>query len=309
MHAGSGDAVQPRDTESVITAVAPALPAGIQIDIVGSDTFVRIRSQGHDVQIPGYQDEPYIHITQTGEVLINDASPTSLLNSNRYGNVDMSKYVESNTPKWRTIAANGVAMWHDHRVHWMSPKPPAVIDAKGTVLDWTVPVVIDKSKIVVSGTLFLRSKATVLWWLVGLVVVLLGVFLSLAKRQLFVYATAITALIATIIGAVQWMGLPNGARITPLLLMFSAGAFVIAIAASVLAHNSLRPQHIAVSLHAGAGATMAVCAWLLASVVRAAYVPGVEPAWLLRAIIPAMMGMGCVAMVDGVMRIVRNTTD
>jgi len=309
MHAGSGDAVQPRDTESVITAVAPALPAGIQIDIVGSDTFVRIRSQGHDVQIPGYQDEPYIHITQTGEVLINDASPTSLLNSNRYGNVDMSKYVESNTPKWRTIAANGVAMWHDHRVHWMSPKPPAVIDAKGTVLDWTVPVVIDKSKIVVSGTLFLRNKATVLWWLVGLVVVLLGVFLSLAKRQLFVYATAITALIATIIGAVQWMGLPNGARITPLLLMFSAGAFVIAIAASVLAHNSLRPQHIAVSLHAGAGATMAVCAWLLASVVRAAYVPGVEPAWLLRAIIPAMMGMGCVAMVDGVMRIVRNTTD
>ena len=309
MHAGSGDAVQPRDTESVITGVAPALPAGVQIDIVGSDTYVRVRSKGHDVQIPGYQDEPYLHIRTTGEVLINDASPTSLLNSDRYGNVDMSNYVESKTPQWRTLATDGMVLWHDHRVHWMSPKPPAVIDAKGTVLDWQVPLVVDNTKTLVSGTLFLRSQATVLWWLVGLLVVLLGVFLSLAKRQLFVFATAAIAFIATVIGVVQWMGLPTGARITPLLLMFSAGAFVIAVIAALLSRNVSRPQHIAVSLHAGAGATMAVCAWLLASVVRAAYVPGVEPAWLVRAIIPAMMGMGCVAMVDGVTRIVRNTTD
>jgi hypothetical protein len=309
MHAGSGDAVQPRDTESVITAVAPALPTGVQIDIVGSDTFVRVRSQGHDVQVPGYQDEPYLHIKKTGEVLINDASSTSLLNSNRYGNVDMSNFVDSKTPQWRTIATNGVVLWHDHRVHWMSPKPPAVIDAKGTVLDWTVPIVIDESTINVSGTLFLRSKSTVLWWLVGFFVVLLGVFLSLTKRQLFVYATALVALLAAIVGGMQWQGLPSGARITPLLLMFSAGAFMIAVVAVALSRKASRPQHIAVSLHAGAGASMAVCAWLLASVVRAAYIPGVEPAWIARAVIPAMMGMGCVAMVDGVMRIVRNTTD
>ena len=309
MHAGSGDAVQPRDTESVINSVVPTLPAGVQIDIVGSDTFVRVRSQGHDVQIPGYQDEPYLHITKLGEVLINDASPTSLLNSNRYGNVDTSNYVESNTPKWRTIATNGIAMWHDHRVHWMSPKRPAVIDAHNTVLDWTVPVVIDNTKTVVSGTLFLRDKANVLWWVVSLIVVLLGVYVSLAQRKVFVFATTVTALVATVVGALQWAGLPSGARITPLLLMFSAGAFAIAVVATALSRNVSRPQHVAISLHAGAGATLVVCAWLLIGNVRAAYIPGVEPAWLVRAIIPAMMGMGCVAMVDGVMRIVRNTTD
>jgi hypothetical protein len=68
-------------------------------------------------------------------------------------------------------------------------------------------------------------------------------------------------------------------------------------------------QYIAVSLNAGAGATLVVCAWLCADQVRAAYVPGIDQEWLVRMLIPALLGIGFVATIDGVTRIMRNTTD
>jgi hypothetical protein len=68
-------------------------------------------------------------------------------------------------------------------------------------------------------------------------------------------------------------------------------------------------QHIAVSLNAGAGATLVVCAWLCADQVRAAYVPGMDQQWIVRMLIPILLGVGFVATIDGVTRIMRNTTD
>lgn len=60
-HMGSGDSVQPRDTVSVIESVKPALPDGVKVDIVGSDTFVRVQSVGHDVMVTGYKRALHAH--------------------------------------------------------------------------------------------------------------------------------------------------------------------------------------------------------------------------------------------------------
>jgi hypothetical protein len=88
------------------------------------------------------------------------------------------------------------------------------------------------------------------------------------------------------------------------MLMFSIGAAVIALASMV---RLIRPgaMHIAISLNAGAGAALVVCAWLTANQVRAAYIPGIEPMWIARIAIPVMMGVGIVSVIDGVTRIVR----
>ena len=308
-HMGSGDSVQPRDTVSVIESVTPALPDGVEVDIVGSDTFVRVRSVGHDVMITGYENEPYMHITTTGDVFVNDGSQTTLINDNRYGNVDTSKFVESPNPRWRKIGTNGTAMWHDHRVHWMSAKRPAPIDPMGTVVAWKVPFSVDGVAITTTGTLFLREKASVLWWLAGFAALLCAVALSVWRRREFFAATFLMSVVGVVVGAIQYVGLPDGARITPLILMFSTGAAVAAAISMLMQRRSQSSEHIAVLLNAGAGATLVVCVWLCADQVRAAYVPGVDQDWLVRMLIPALLGIGLVATIDGVTRIRRNTID
>jgi hypothetical protein len=308
-HMGSGDSVQPRDTVSVIESVTPALPDGVDVDIVGSDTFVRVRSVGHDVMITGYQNEPYMHIKTTGDVFVNDGSQTTLINSNRYGNVDTSNFVESPTPVWRKIGTNGTAMWHDHRVHWMSPKQPAPIDTAGTVLEWKVSMSVDGVATTVAGTLFLREKASMLWWLAGFATLLCAVVLSVRRRREFFVLTFLVSMVGVAIGLMQYLGLPDGARITPMILMFSTGAAVVAAVSMFMQRRGHASQHIAVSLNAGAGATLVVCGWLCADQVRAAYVPGIDQEWLVRMLIPALLGIGFVATIDGVTRIMRGSTD
>ena len=308
-HMGSGDSVQPRDTVSVIDSITPALPAGVDVDIVGSDTFVRVQSVGHDVMVTGYKNEPYMHITTKGEVFVNDGSQTTLINGNRYGNVDTSSFVESPNPVWRKIGTNGTAMWHDHRVHWMSPKRPAPIDTVGTVLEWKVSMSVDGVATTVAGTLFLREKSSVLWWLVGFAALLCAVVLSVRRRRAFFVLTFLMSMLGVVIGAMQYLGLPDGARITPLILMFSTGAAVVAATSMIMQRRGQASQHIAVSLNAGAGATLVVCGWLCADQVRAAYVPGIDQEWLVRVLIPALLGIGFVATIDGVTRIMRGSTD
>ena len=306
-HLGSGDSVQPRNTESVIQSVVPAFPDGVSADIIGGDTFVRLQASNHSIAVPGYEGEPYLRFERNGEVFINDASPTTALNGDRYGNVDMSAFVKGAEVNWRRIATNGTAMWHDHRVHWMSPKPPAPIDEAGTVLTWKVPILIDNVPTIISGTLYLRHQASMAWWLIGMVALLLAVALTLSRSRILHIALLAVAMVGVVVGTMQLLGLPTGARITPLLLMFSIGAALMGTATLFVARTTKVPQYVALAMQAGIGATFVVCAWLCFDQVRAAYVPGVGPTWIVRSLVPVMLGMGVVSMIDGVMRVVRDT--
>ena len=226
-HIGSGDSVQPRNTESVITGVSPALPDGVRVSIVGGDTFVRIESDGVRVEVHGYDDEQYLRISPEGVVEVNEASVTAVLNGDRYGNVDVSNVDTSGTPDWKVTSTDGIAMWHDHRSHWMSPKPPSAIDDTGRVLDWQIPIVAAGERFVVSGTLYVRDKASIAWWLLGIPAMLLTVVLALMRRRAFLWLAAVSSAVGIMVGYLEFTGLPEGARITPVLLMFSAGTLVI----------------------------------------------------------------------------------
>jgi hypothetical protein len=237
---------------------------------------------------------------------MNDASVTAVLNGDRYGNVDTSQMKPGAVPQWRTISVDGIAMWHDHRSHWMSPMKPATIDDNGTVLKWDIPMTIAGKATVVSGTLYLREAASVVWWLLIIPAVAIAVLLSLLRRRTFFALIVGVSLLGVLTGFLEFTGLPEDAQITPVMLLFCAGAAVLAIAASV---RLIRPgaMHVAVSLNAGAGAALVVGAWLTADQVRAAYIPGIDAMWLARAAIPVMMGVGLVSVIDGVTRIVRSS--
>jgi hypothetical protein len=302
-HIGSGDAVQPRDTVSVIESVSPALPDGVQVTIVGADTYVRLESQGIAVEVPGYENEPYLRIDEDGVVEVNDGSMTTLLNSERYGRVELSTFVATQTPQWRKIATNGIAMWHDHRSHWMSPMRPATLDDKGTVQPFTIPMVIGGVETSITGTLYLRDQASPLWWISGLFAVAAMVVVSLAWRRSFFVALAVVSCVGLLVGTAEYFGLPDGARITPVMMLFSLAALVVAVVA-LLPRFSTNGGLVGMSLNAGAGATLVVTAWLCVDQVRAAYVPGLDQQWMARMIVPVMFGAGIVAVLDGVARIV-----
>jgi hypothetical protein len=261
----------------------------------------------HSVEVPGYEGEPYLRFEKNGEVFINETSPTTALNNDRFGNVDMSAFVEGAATKWRRIATNGTAMWHDHRVHWMSPKPPAPIDNAGTVLTWKVPIVVDEVGTVVTGTLYLRDQASVVWWAFGMVSLLLAVALTLMRKRILHLVLLAISLVGVVIGTTQLFGLPSGARITPLLLAFSLSAALICTAALIVGRKTESSQYASLALQAGVGATFVVCAWLCFDQVRAAYVPGVQQMWIVRSLIPIMLGIGLVAVIDGVTRVLRDS--
>ena len=303
---GSGDAVQPRDTQSVIESVAPALPKGVKVSIVGSDTFVRVESVGHDVQVQGYEDEPYLRIDKEGTVQVNDSSQTTVLNSDRYGNVDLTEFKKSDIPKWRTIATNGIAMWHDHRSHWMNPVKPATIDDKGTVLQWTIPITVDGVVTMVDGALYLRSSPSTLWWLVSLISLLLAGILALKNPRALRLATLLLSACGVLVGTLELIGLPAGARITPILLMFSAGALALSAVAFVGQRMRIA-SHVAAAMSAGAGGAMLVAVWLCSDQVKFSYVPGLTQEWAARSTLTAMAGVGVIAIADAYARIARGS--
>lgn len=303
-HIGSGDSVQARNTESVIESVSPALPSGVKVSIVGFDTFVRIESQGHDVLVEGYEEEPYLRISKDGTVDVNDSSMTTVLNSDRYANVDLSTFVKSDIPKWRTVRTDGVAMWHDHRSHWMSPKPPAVVDNKGTVLTWTIPLTVDGNTVAVNGSLYLRDEASKLWWLVAVGAVIASVLLAMSRRRLVLPVLMAVSLAGIAVGALAFTGLSGEAQITPVLLLFSAGAFVLSVVNAVVRRLSANTDYED-ALNAGAGAMMVIGMWLCIEQVSTAYVPGLASPWMARLVLTTMAGVGISAVVNGVLRIAK----
>ncbi len=150
------DPARPSNFRSEVTGVDPAgLPAAFRV--VGGDSFLEVSVEpGHTVEIPGYQDEPYIRVEADGTVLVNERSPTRWVNDDRYGLVTPpADAVADAPPEWVEVATGGRYAWHDHRIHWMTPDqpPPVVQGVPVEVMDWTIPVVVDGEPAEVMGTL------------------------------------------------------------------------------------------------------------------------------------------------------------
>lgn len=310
-HLGSGDSVRPRDTETRIAQVMPALPDGVWVDVIGSDTFLRLRARGHVIEVPGYEDEPYLRLDADGSASVNQNSQTAVLNGDRYGSADLSDFTPGLAEKWEPLEATGSLMWHDHRSHWMSPKPPAPIDATGKVQDFMVPVIVDGVRHEITGAIYLVGKSSIWWWAVGVLAVIAFVIVSLVRRRVFVAVAPVVGLVASIVGSVQWLGLPDGARVTPLLAVFGAAAALIGAAGLgvVARRRDALGALVGASLNAGAGAMLVTVGWMTADHVRAAYVPGLEWEWMARALVPVVLAAGIVACFDGISRVVRGDVE
>lgn len=291
-HLGGG--VHATNMESVIDAVTPDPGTSVVVDVVGGDAFIRVRASGVSVEIPGYEAEPYLRIDPDGSVFENVDSVTKLINSTRYGTTPPED-ARTRGVKWHRMSTDGMAMWHDHRAHWMSPLAPTVTDNRGTIQKFEIPIVINSVDTVISGTLYLRDTASNRWWLAGLVLLILG-FVSM-RRQRLTHVVFATSFAAMNVGIAQYFGLPDGARIAPTLAAF--GVVALAMAAAGLWWK--RHAMYAGALTAGAGIALVTCGWLLRANVTSHYVPGIDGReWIVRVTIASIVAVGVVAVVDGV---------
>jgi len=243
----SADPARPTHYRSEVTGLVDGAGdpvSGVRVEVVGGDTFLVLRLAGAEqVEVPGYEGEPYLRFDAGGTVEVNVRSPARWLNDARFGALDVQVPPAADAgaaPQWETVAEDGRYAWHDHRIHFMSPTLPGDVDpTQGTVQEifaWEVPLVVDGEPARVEG---------VLAWLpgppVGLPIALLVLSLAAAvglvrrpprDRGVGVMGVGLGALAA---GVVATVSSPPGGQAEPSLIVLPA----VAVAAGLLAR--LRP--------------------------------------------------------------------
>jgi hypothetical protein len=142
---------------------------------------------GHVVIVKGYSGEPYLRF-RSGRIDENERAPTTFINREKPPPAGVDAKAP---PAWREVASGLRYTWHDHRTHWMSPQPPAVVkNAPHTahhIFDWKVTGTVDARPFSIVGTLDWgpsKSGAGYLWisYLVIAFGVLYAAFLLFSKR-------------------------------------------------------------------------------------------------------------------------------
>ena len=293
------DPAQPGNTRSVVTEISPATSA-IDVSIVGVDAFVKMKVQlGHSAEVIGYDEEPYLRIDEKGRVFENSWSPTVVINKTRYGTGSTvpTDYESTDAPTWRQIATNGEAIWHDHRVHWMSPLKPAVINDEGLVQNWQIDMMVDGATTAVLGNLYVEDAPGSWWWLL---VVPAAASVLLTKKRLRLIALMSVSAAVMALGMTQYFSLPSPARDTPSLIALGVVALLLALVAT-----ALRGDEFVAAVSTAAGTALVVAVGLHRNQVTHRFVPGMGDAWYVRFILPIALGIGAVAIWHGLNALLR----
>jgi hypothetical protein len=178
------------DYRSNITAIAPRAP-GLSVEVLEfADRLLLTNHTGKTVTIYGYEGEPYARVLANGTAEQNVRAPATYLNTNFYAQVTVPPIASSRAqPQWEVVDRTGKFEWHDHRIHWMSPVPPASVkdtSKRTLIFDWKVPIAVGTSKGAIDGQLFWtpeNSKASLAVIILGIAITLAGLALVAVVRR------------------------------------------------------------------------------------------------------------------------------
>lgn len=145
------DPAGPTDYRTDILSVEPAVD-GLEIRMLGGDSFMEVTApSGSTILVTGYRGEPYLRFEPDGTVLENRRAPTTYLNIDRFGEVEVPpEATPTAEPDWTEVASDGRYAWHDHRTHWMNPDPPPGAEPGDTILEAVVPLLVDEVPVTVT---------------------------------------------------------------------------------------------------------------------------------------------------------------
>lgn len=304
------DAAGPTNYRSRITAVetADGEPVAVEAEVLGGDAFLVLRvPEGTAVEVPGYDDEPYLRFRADGSVEVNRRSPTHWLNEDRYGAEVPDLAGASAEPVWRTVAADGTYAWHDHRIHWMSPSPPPRLDTAAAsaqpVFDWEVPLRVDGQSAVVRGELTWRSGPPP-WVPAAIVGAALAAVAALVHAAGLSPALvgAVVALFAGAAGLLMAAGQPPGGEGDVSVVVLPALSLVVALL-SLLRRAGGRGAGAGAARGTralAAAAAVPLLAWglLQFGALTRPIVPEPLPTGALRAVVAAALAAGAVGLVE-----------
>ena len=143
---------------STVRSVDPPV-AGVDVQVLNyDDRLLLVNKTGREVEVRGYDGEPYFRILRDGTVEVNKRSPSYYLNLDRFGNVDVPADARNGAPpRWDLVDRTGRFEWHDHRVHYMSKSLPNQVTDKGKrtkVFDSRVPVDVGGRRVQIRGDLY-----------------------------------------------------------------------------------------------------------------------------------------------------------
>ena len=287
----SADAARPGNVRSTVRDVEPATTA-LTASIRGGDSFLQIVvAPGHEVIVYDYDDppQPYLRVGHDGMVEENHNSKAFYQNRSRYNTEPPASLVTGGPADWHRLAGDGIAQWHDHRVHWMARTTPPPTD-------WKVPLLVDGVATNITGHYQPVPAPSSAPWL-GTSVALAAVVLVLGRRR-----PSVTAAAAAIAGA---LAIPVAVAEGHVAGQGSA-AYVLAalpvatVLAAALALVRRRPP-FAGAMIAGAGAAIALWALRRFAVLHSAVLVTTAPAALDRASVAIGLGVGVAAIVIGIL--------
>jgi hypothetical protein len=301
----AADPAGPTHYDSRITGVATEVGptadgAPVRFEVLGGDAFLVVEvDHGVEVEVPGYEGEPYVRVAADGTVEVNQRSPSRWLNDARYGAEEVEVPPDADPaapPRWEPVASDGEYAWHDHRIHWMSPSLPRQVDPAADepqpVADWEVPVVVDGEAWTVTGEL---------WWLPGptpaspvaltVLAAAAGVALALLRPGAVSGVVAASGVVALAVGAAKNLGLPAGADGEPFLVVLPVLALALVALGGVVGRRdagTVRGRLVA----AAGGLPLAVWAFVQAGALTRPVVPGPLSTGGVRVVVALLVAAG-----------------
>lgn len=181
------------DFRSVVNGITPgALARGLKAEVVNFDDHVVLENRsGSNVEILGYDSEPYARLLADGRVEVNLNSPTHYLNQDRYADVALPDRADPKArPQWKEVGSDGRFEWHDHRSHYMSEGIPAQVkdeSAKTEIFEYRIPLRVDRAPAWIEGTLYWQGRNDQIqilpFLLLGVLVLAGGALLYIRRRR------------------------------------------------------------------------------------------------------------------------------
>jgi hypothetical protein len=242
----AADPPRPTNYRSEVESIRPALPKGVELAVVGGDAFLELRvGEGRTAEVVDYGEDPtdpdavgYLRFGADGVVERNRAANATAVNDDRFSSV------APGTPgddEWEVVARDGTYAWHDHRIHWMSSRPPQVVADDGTVDlggpegRWEIVLLVDGEPTTVRGRLVLLDPPSPLpWAALGLGVAAAGVVVAGRQRRLPAALLAAVAVVGALAALASWLerrAAPAGSGATIVGIAIAATAVVAALLA------------------------------------------------------------------------------
>jgi hypothetical protein len=147
--------------ESIFRSLSPNVP-GLRLQVLGSDNqYELINQTGKTVVVYGYKNEPYARVLADGTVEVNQRSPATYLNEDRFATTPVPPSANAAAPPvWKVQDKAGRFTWHDHRMHYMASGLPSQVrdrHKKTKIFDYQIPLSVGGRHVMIEGTLYWRG--------------------------------------------------------------------------------------------------------------------------------------------------------